>query len=148
LIMADRTLLRLSATLLFLGALVGFVLDSLHPSPGGAGTYEATFASYAASGAWAAIHLGGFISAVVFLAALIALFFALNVAEGSPRRVGLFGVISDGVALALVGVLYAVDGVALKQAVDAWASAPAAEKATRLASAEAIRWLEWGTTSY
>jgi hypothetical protein len=52
------------------------------------------------------------------------------------------------VALALAGVLYAVDGVALKQAVDAWASAPAAEKAARLASAEAVRWLEFGTNSY
>jgi len=41
-----------------------------------------------------------------------------------------------------------VDGVALKQAVDAWVSAPAAEKAARFASAEAIRWLEWGTRSY
>jgi hypothetical protein len=41
-----------------------------------------------------------------------------------------------------------VDGVALKQAVDAWASAPAAEKATRFASAEAVRWLEWGTNCY
>ena len=44
--------------------------------------------------------------------------------------------------------MYAVDGVALKQAVEAWASAPAAEQATRFASAEAIRWLETGTRSY
>jgi hypothetical protein len=42
---------------------------------------------------------------------------------------------------------YAVDGVALKQAVDAWANAPAAEQAPRFASAETIRWLEWGVTS-
>jgi hypothetical protein len=41
-----------------------------------------------------------------------------------------------------------VDGVALKQAVDAWAKAPEAEKAARFASAETIRWLEWGTRSY
>ncbi len=51
-------------------------------------------------------------------------------------------------ALALAGVRFAVDGVALKQAVDAWVSAPAAEQAARFASAEALRWLEWGTTSY
>ena len=38
--------------------------------------------------------------------------------------------------------------MALKQAVDAWQSAPAPEKAARFASAEAIRWLEWGTTAY
>jgi Domain of unknown function (DUF4386) len=41
-----------------------------------------------------------------------------------------------------------VDGVALKQAVNAWASAPDAEKAAHFASAEAIRWLEWGMRSY
>jgi hypothetical protein len=50
--------------------------------------------------------------------------------------------------LALYGVVQAVDGVALKQAVDAWASAPDAEKAARFASAEAVRWLEWGARSY
>jgi hypothetical protein len=32
---------------------------------------------------------------------------------------------------ALAGVLYAVDGVALKQAADAWVSAPAAEQTAR-----------------
>jgi hypothetical protein len=32
--------------------------------------------------------------------------------------------------------------------VNAWASAPDAEKAARFASAEAIRWLEWGVRSY
>jgi sulfite exporter TauE/SafE len=41
-----------------------------------------------------------------------------------------------------------VDGVALKQAVDAFVTAPDAEKAARFASAEVIRWLEWGVRSY
>jgi hypothetical protein len=50
--------------------------------------------------------------------------------------------------LALYGVVLAVDGVALKQAVNAWANAPDAEKAARFASAETMRWLEWGTRSY
>jgi hypothetical protein len=52
------------------------------------------------------------------------------------------------VALALYGTLQARDGLALKQAVDAWARAPDAEKAARFASAETIRWLEWGVRSY
>jgi hypothetical protein len=38
--------------------------------------------------------------------------------------------------------------VALKQAVNAWTSAPDAEKAARFASAEAVRWIEWGMRSY
>ncbi len=84
----------------------------------------------------------------VFIAGLLVLFFALNVSKGTPRWVGFLAAVSAGVTLALVGILQAVDGVALKQAVDAWASAPTAEKATRFASAEAIRWLEWGTNSY
>ena len=50
--------------------------------------------------------------------------------------------------LALYGVLQAVDGVANKQADDAWVGAPDAEKAARFASAEAMRWLEWGVRSY
>ena len=41
-----------------------------------------------------------------------------------------------------------MDGVALKQAVDAWVAAPEAEKMARFASAEAIRWLEWAVRSY
>ena len=144
--MADRKLLRLSATLLFIGLVLSTVLQ--FPHPGGGPTYEATFANYAASGDWAAIHLGQFVGEAVLLAGLLVLFFALNLSEGTPRWLGFFAAVSAGVALALAGVLYAVDGVALRQAVDAWVSAPAAEKATRLASAEAIRWLEWGTRSY
>jgi len=45
-------------------------------------------------------------------------------------------------------VLQAVDGVALKHAVNAWASAAEPEKAMRFVSAEGIRWLEWGMRSY
>lgn len=45
------------------------------------------------------------------------------------------------------GVASAVEGVALKHAVDAWASAPAAGQEARFASAEAIRWLEGGIKS-
>ena len=44
--------------------------------------------------------------------------------------------------------LQAVDGVANKQADIAWVSAPAAEKAAFFASAEAVRWIEWGMRSY
>ncbi len=145
--MIDSKLLRLSATLLFIGLVLSTVLAQyLHP--GGGPTMEATFANYAASGDWAAIHLGQFVGEAILLAGLLVLYFALNISVGTPRWLGFFGAIAAGVALALAGVLYAVDGVALKQAVDAWVSAPAAEQATRFASAEAIRWLEWGTNSY
>jgi hypothetical protein len=135
--MVHHKLLRLAATLVFVGEVLLGVAQFLHP--GGGNTYEATFADYAASGNWVVIHLGQFVGMAVALAGLIVLFFALGVSQGTPRRVGLFGAIAAGMALVLYGVFEAVDGVALKQAVNAWASAPAAEKAARFASAEAIR---------
>ncbi len=144
--MANHKLLRLSATLLFISGLVFEVASLLHPY--GGNDHKAAFAAYANSLSWTAVHLGQFVGTAVFLAGLLALFFALNVSEGTPRWLGLFGAIAAGVALALSGVVYAVDGVALKQATDAWASAPAAEQMARFASAEAIRWLEWGVRSY
>ncbi len=145
--MTDRKLLRVSALLLFIGEVVlTYFVQYVHP--GGGTTDQETFAAYAASTGWAAIHLVEFISAAVLLAGLLVLYFALNLTEGAPRWFGFFAAVSTGVALALLGVLYAVDGVALKQAVNAWVNAPAAEQAARFASAEAIRWLEWGTNSY
>jgi hypothetical protein len=144
--MADRKLLRLSATLLFIGGLVFAVAGLLHPA--GGNDHPAAFGAIAGSSDWAAIHLGQFVGTAVVIAGLLALFFALGVSQGTPRWLGFFGAMAAGVALALYGVLQAVDGVANKQADVAWVSAPAAEKAARFASAEAIRWLEWGTASY
>ncbi len=144
--MFDRKSLRLSVALLVAGELLS-VLAQL-PHPAGGATYEASFANYAASGDWAAVHLVQFAATATFLGGLLVLFFALDIPDGTPHWLGLFGATAAGVALALAAVLYAVDGVALKQAVDAWASASAAEQAARLASAEAVRWLEWGTNNY
>lgn len=144
--MPDYKLVRLAATLLFFGLVVFEVVGVLHPA--GANDHQVAFSNYAASGDWTAIHLAQFICVAVLIAGLLVLFFAFRVSQGTQRWVGFFGAVSASVALALSGVLYAVDGVALKQAVDAWASAPAAEKPTRFANAEAIRWLEWGVRSY
>ena len=146
--MADRKSLRLAATLLFAGILLSFLAGILHPGRENANNHPAAFAEYAGSGNWTAIHLGQFAGMAVIIAGLLVLFYALNAHSGTPGWTGRFGAVSAVVALALYGVLQAVDGVALKQAVDAWVSAPEAEKAARFASAEAIRWLEWAVRSY
>jgi hypothetical protein len=76
------------------------------------------------------------------------LFSALDVHSTTARLASRVGTASTTATLALYGVVLAVDGVALKQAVNAWANAPEAEKAARFATAETMRWLEWGTRSY
>jgi len=144
---SPRTSARLSAWLLLAGQLLYIVVTQFHAG-GDANNHPAIFAAYAGSGIWTAVHLGQFAGMAILLAGLLTLFFALDVQDGLARWVGCLGVASAVAALALYGVLQAVDGVALKQAVNAWASAPEAEKAARFASAEAIRWLEWGVRSY
>jgi hypothetical protein len=146
--MINRKLLRLSATLLFIGALVFLVASLLHAGAGGGNDHKAQFTAFATSSSWTAVHLGQFVGSAGITAGLLVLFFALGETSGAPHWLGFFAAIAAGVALALAGVVYAVDGVALKQATDAWVGAPAAEQTARFASAEAIRWLEWGTRSY
>jgi hypothetical protein len=146
--MIDRTSLRLAATLLVVGELLSLVAGIFHPARENPNDHRAVFAEYAESAGWTTIHLGQFIGMAVIIAGLLVLCFALDIPAATPRWASRFGASSAGVTLALYGVLQAVDGVALKQAVDAWASAPDAEKAARFASAEVIRWLEWGVRSY
>jgi hypothetical protein len=44
-------------------------------------------------------------------------------------------------------ILQAVDGIALKRAVDAWVAAPAEQEAAAFAAAEAVRWIEIGVNA-
>ena len=141
---SQRASLRLPAALLLAGQLLYIVVTLLHTG-GDANDHHDVFAEYADSGDWTVVHLGQFAGVALFLAGLIALFSAL---DGPARVTARFGAAAATATLALYGALQAVDGVALKQAVTAWASAPDAEKAARFASAEAIRWLEWGMRSY
>jgi hypothetical protein len=71
-----------------------------------------------------------------------------HVPTGQNHDGGRFGSWAAVAGFALYGALQAVDGVALKHSVDAWAAAEGAEKALRFAAAEDIRWLESGIRSY
>ena len=149
--MFDSKTLRPSAMLLS-GGFITYVVVTLLHTGGPANDHKVIFGDYAGSHSWAAVHLGQFAGMAAIVAGLLALYAALYPAQGN-RTVGAAGVarlgaVSAAVALGLYGVLQAVDGVALKQAVDAWVSAPVADKGARFASAETVRWLEWGTRSY
>jgi hypothetical protein len=143
----DRTSLRLSAALLLAGQLLYVIVTLLHTG-GEANDHPAIFAAYASSAIWTAVHVAQFACMAIMLAGLLGLFAALDIQDGAARLVNRLGTASTTATLALCGVVLAVDGVALKHAVDAWVNAPAAEKAARFASAETMRWLEWGTRSY
>jgi len=139
--------LRLSATLLLVGQLLYIVITQFHTG-GDANNHPAIFTAYAGSGIWTAVHAGQFAAMAILLAGLLALVFALHVQDETARWAGRFGAASAVAALALYGALQAVDGVANKQTDVAWVNAPDTEKAARFASAEAMRWVEWGMRSY
>lgn len=142
-----RTRFQLPSGLLVAGQLLYIGVTQLHAG-GDANDHHHIFAHYAEDGIWSLVHVGQFLAVALLVGGLVALRYALR--GGSARADGLvqLGAHAGIVALALCGALQAVDGVALKQAVTAWANAPEAEQAARFAGAETIRWLEWGMRSY
>jgi hypothetical protein len=145
--MVDRSSLRLSATLVVIGEVLFAIVTLFHPD-GDANNHPVVFAKYASDASYEALHVAQFVFMAVLLLGLFVLSFALNVRSGAFGWMDRFAAVSAMVALALYGGIQAVDGVALKHAVDAWVNAPEVEKATRFASAETVRWLEWGMNSY
>ena len=142
--LADRAL-TLSGALL----LVGFIVNAiqrmlLHPS-GAEDDHEAIFTEYAESDVWVATHLAEFVLVLVALAGLLVLCRALRPETPYLALLAAGALIASSATWA---VLQGVDGVTLKQAVDAWAGASGTEKATRFADAETVRWIEWGLQGY
>jgi hypothetical protein len=142
---ADRGALILSGALL----LVGFVANGIqrriwHPS-GAEDDHEAIFTQYAASDAWVATHFAEFVLVLVALAGFLVLCRALRPETPHLALLAAGAIVATGATWA---ALQAVDGITLKQAVDAWAAASGTEKATRFADAETTRWAEWGLQSY
>jgi hypothetical protein len=144
--MVDRKLLRPSALLLLAGEVVYIVAEQFHPE--GGITAKAVFASYANAPSWTSVHEAQFVGSTMVIFGMLALFFALGVTSGIRGMVNRFAAALAVAALALNGALYAVDGVALKQAVDAWMSAPTLQQSAYFAVVGGIRGIEWGLRSY
>jgi hypothetical protein len=142
-----RRLLVVAGALLVAGLAVSVVAELFHPSREPANDHPAVFAEYAASTDWLWVHDAQFAAAAILVAGLLVLTRALAVtsAESALLRVAAG---SASATAALIAVNMAVDGVALKNAVDAWAAAPEQERVARFAAAEAMRWLEWGANSF
>lgn len=128
------------------GWLLTVVATLFHPA-GAEDDHEVIFAEYADSASWVAVHLVQFVGVLAALGGLLALHRVMSAAA----RFAWVADLAAGAAVATAAtwaVLQGLDGVALKQAVDAWARASGPEESARLANAETLRWLEWGLQSY
>jgi Domain of unknown function (DUF4386) len=130
--------------------LVGFVVNAIqrmlmHPT-GAEDDHEAIFTEYAESDVWVFTHFLELVLVLVALAGLLVLCAALRPETPYLALLAAGAII---VASAAWVALQGVDGVTLKQAVDAWAEASGTEQeATLYADAETVRWIEWGLQSY
>jgi hypothetical protein len=136
----------LAGGLIVAGLVVNIGFTMFHPA-GHEDDHPTIFSQYAASDAWVAVHLGQFVGVSCALAGLLVLYRVLLAAPTSHllAHLAAAAVITTG---AVWAVLQALDGIGLKQAVDAWAAASGAERSVRFGGAEVIRWLEWGFQSY
>lgn len=144
--MTDRKPLLFSASLVLAGEVVYQVAEQFHPEDGI--TAHDVFTSYANSTNWAFIHEAQFVGSAMVLFGMLTLFFALNINSGIWGMMNRFAAASAIATLALNAALYAVDGVGLKQAVDAWVSAPEAIQPAFFAVVQGVRGIEWGLRSY
>ena len=143
---SERALVRLAGGLLVGGFLLFSVVTLFHPS-GEENNHPVIFAKYAASDPWVAVHFAQFAAVLLALGGFVVLYLALE-RRGDVPVLARCALAADVATAAVWAVLQAVDGVTLKHAVNAWASASEAEKTLRFADAEAVRWTEWGLQSY
>jgi hypothetical protein len=127
---------------------VVFILVTQFHTGGDANDHSSIFVKYAESGSWKGVHALQFGATTLIVAGLVVLSFALASQSRGPAWAARIGGVLAVVSLALYGVLQAVDGIGNKQVDHAWANASEAEEPIRFASAEAMRWLEWGVSSY
>ena len=143
----DAITTRIGALALPLAIPVLVVAEYFHPANEDPMDNRAVFAEYAHSHIWITVHLGEYFGFLLLLGGLVALYYSVSAKPGLGAGIAPFGLAAAVTAAASFTVLQAVDGIALKRAVDAWASAPAPDKAAAFAAAEAVRWTEIGMNS-
>src|SRR5215211_7924143 len=142
----DAITTKIGAVALPLAIPVLVVAEILHPSREDPMDNPAVFMEYAHSNIWTADHLAEYFG-FLLLGGLVALYYSVSAKPGVGAGLAPFGLAAAVTTAASFTVLQAVDGIALKRAVDAWASAPAGQETAAFAAAEAIRWTEIGMNS-
>jgi hypothetical protein len=133
------------------GLVIVIVSTEFHPSREDPANHPLVFTEYANSDPWIAIHICQFAGGIIVFAggfgALYLLFVHSESSTTSALDLAWLGFAVAIMTASAIAILQAVDGIALKMAVDSWAAAPAEEKAITFRVAEGIRWIEYGTNS-
>src|SRR5215211_6072108 len=144
----DAITTKIGAVALPLAIPVLVVAEILHPSREDPMDNPAVFMEYAHSDIWTTVHLAEYFGFLLLLGGLVALYYSVSAKPGVGAGLAPFGLAAAVTTAASFTVLQAVDGIALKRAVDSWASAPPAQETAAFAAAEAVRWIEIAMNSF
>ena len=146
---SKRPLLKTGSIAFLTGFAIFTISTAFHASREDPTNHLRVFAEYANSPPWIAVHIGQFVGDIlIFAGGFVALFRLLVQSESLTVSVlAWIGFTIAIIAASTLSILQAVDGIALKRAVDSWVVAPAGEKMAAFRVAEGIRWTEIGTNS-
>jgi hypothetical protein len=139
---------RIGAVTLPLAIIVYVVSTFIHAS-GEVMNNPVIFRVYAQDDSWIAVHFGQWLGVLLLFGGLVALYYSITTnSEAGAGVVARFGLATAVLTVASLTMLQAVDGVALKWAVDEWVGAPAEQETATFAAAKALRWIEYAIQSY
>jgi hypothetical protein len=141
--LASRALC-LAAAAAVIGPLAYVAVTLLHPPGVEANDHPVVFREYAMAQTWIAIHLVQLAGLVVGLIGIAGLAASMLRLQENGRLLALLAVGLAAASTPIAVVLQAVDGIALKRAVDAWVAAGGTVGSASFAAATAMRWLEEG----
>jgi hypothetical protein len=143
----EATTTKIGAVALPLAVPVLVVAEIFHPTKEDPMDNMAVFREYAQSDIWITVHLAQYFGFLLLLGGLVAHYYSISAKPGKGAGLAPFGLAAAVTTAASFTVLQAVDGIALKRAVDAWVSAPPEQESAAFAAAEAVRWIEIGMNS-
>jgi hypothetical protein len=140
--------LQLGTAALVVGLLSQIPLGALHPHREYANDSVSAFHEYAGSTDWALVHLGQFLGMLVITVGLVVVAATLAREHGPAGFLGLVAAVTAVVSVAVFAVQMAVDGVALKAAIDSWELATgASDQAAAYRVADSVRSVEKGLSA-
>jgi hypothetical protein len=147
----DNPMLRMGSVAFLAGIVVVVASTMVHPSGPDLMDNPAIFAVYAEDETWIAAHFGQLAGIMlIYAGGFVALhpLFARS-ESGTVSTLAWIGLATAIMTAGTFGILQAVDGIALKMAVDSWYAAPegSVEKDIYFGVAEGLRWTEAGLQS-
>ncbi|MDQ3837425.1 MAG: DUF4386 family protein [Thermoproteota archaeon] len=153
----ERPMLRMGSIAFIAGLVIIIASTLFHASSEDLMDNPVVFAIYAESDTWIAAHIGQFAGVMLVFAGGFVTLFRLLVKSESRMASALawFGLVTAILVASTFTILQAVDGIALKIAVNTWYAIPSPsatdseeQKAITFRVAEGIRWTEIGINSY